>query len=81
MARCDRVGYPSVPWLQVGNAPRSVVVADVNGDVVPDLVVTNEGDDAVGILLGRGDGTFEPHVEYPTGLAAFQACPARSPRR
>jgi hypothetical protein len=60
MPRCDRIGHPSVPWPQVGNAPRSVVAADVNGDGVPDLVTADEGNDAVGILLGHGDGTFEP---------------------
>ncbi|HEV2351609.1 MAG TPA: FG-GAP-like repeat-containing protein [Terriglobia bacterium] len=53
----------------------SVAVADLNGDGKPDLVVTNEGSpggygpafqSSVSVLLGNGDGTFQPHVDYPT---------------
>jgi len=49
------------------------VVSDVDRDGVPDLVVANEGGDAVGILIGHGDGTFEPQVEYPAGVTPMQA--------
>lgn len=42
----------------VGSQPNSVVTADFNGDGVADLAVTNSGDSAVSILIGRGDGTF-----------------------
>jgi Bacterial Ig-like domain (group 3)/FG-GAP-like repeat/FG-GAP repeat len=42
-----------------------VVIADVNGDQYPDLVVTN--DDSVSILLGNGDGTFQSAVSYSSG--------------
>jgi hypothetical protein len=39
--------------------PVAVVVADVNGDGKPDLVVAWGGiADAVGVLLGNGDGSF-----------------------
>jgi hypothetical protein len=44
----------------------SVVVADVNGDNKPDLVVVNEFD--VSILLGNGDGTFQTAVTYNPGV-------------
>ena len=49
----------------------SVAVADVNGDGKPDLLVpgisvaANVGIN-VGILLGNGDGTFQPAVDYGT---------------
>ena len=43
----------------------SVTVADVNGDGKPDLVVTTWNASSVGVLLGNGDGTFQPVVNYP----------------
>jgi hypothetical protein len=52
----------------------SVAVSDVNGDGKPDLLVANECVDnnncangTVGILLGNGDGTFQPAVDYSSG--------------
>ncbi|HKH98943.1 MAG TPA: FG-GAP-like repeat-containing protein [Candidatus Sulfotelmatobacter sp.] len=55
---------------QVG--PVSVAVGDVNGDGKPDLVIVNEyggptQSGSAAVLLGNGDGTFRPEVEYPTG--------------
>ena len=56
--------YASGGW-----GPDSVVVADVNGDKKPDVLVTNfyepsKGTGSVGVLIGIGDGTFEPLVTY-----------------
>jgi hypothetical protein len=53
-----------------------IVVADVNGDGHPDLVVTNVGaaaNSAVAVMLGRGDGTFGTPIAHtadvgPTAL-------------
>jgi hypothetical protein len=46
-----------------------VAVADLNGDGKPDIVVLNafEREGTVGVLLGNGDGTFQPPVTYDTG--------------
>ncbi len=41
------------------------IVADLNGDGVPDLAAT--GAFGVGVMLGVGDGTFRPRVNFSTG--------------
>jgi len=62
----------AVTYNSGGLFTSSVAVADVNGDGKPDLVVGNNCadpncDGSVGVLLGKGDGTFQPAVTYPTG--------------
>jgi hypothetical protein len=54
----------------VGIAPYSVAVGDFNGDGILDLVVANSSNNSntVSILLGNGDGTFQPHTDYATGI-------------
>jgi hypothetical protein len=60
----------------VGHQPISLTVADLNRDGKADLVVVNSLDGNVGVLLGKGDGTFQPQVTYPVpgwwvGVADF----------
>lgn len=51
----------------------ALAIADVNNDGKPDLLVASyeglNGDSSLGVLLGNGDGTFQPQVNYdtPTG--------------
>jgi VCBS repeat protein/List-Bact-rpt repeat protein len=62
-------------FYATGHAPGAVAIADVNGDGKQDLVVANGGayffrdppDNTISVLMGNGDGTFQPHVDYPTG--------------
>ena len=53
--------------LATGDSPDSVVVADVNGDGKPDLVVANSGSGSVSVLLGNGGGTFQAQQTFATG--------------
>jgi len=41
------------------------IVADLNGDGIPDLAAT--GASGVGVMLGTGDGTFRPRVNFSAG--------------
>jgi Bacterial Ig-like domain (group 3)/FG-GAP-like repeat len=61
-----------------GTDPISILAADVNGDGKIDLIVVNDCADTgetcqfssagqVGVLLGNGDGTFQPVQLYNTG--------------
>ena len=56
-----------------GDSSSYVVVADVNGDGKPDLIVANDCADnncsegSIGVLLGNGDGTFQTVVTYASG--------------
>jgi Bacterial Ig-like domain (group 3)/FG-GAP-like repeat len=69
----------AVTYDSGGVQPDSVAIADVNGDGKPDLVVANcapTGTDncgggpangVVGVLLGNGDGTYQPVMTYDSG--------------
>ena len=51
-----------------GDSPFSVAVGDLNGDGRSDLVVTNGSSTSVSVLLGNGDGTFQPQSTYASGV-------------
>ena len=51
----------------VGSGPVAVASGDFNGDGFPDRAVVNSGNDSVSILLGTGDGNFQPAVNYTVG--------------
>jgi VCBS repeat-containing protein len=60
-----------------GRIPESVAIGDLNGDGKPDLVVANffssdiNTPATISVLLGNGDGTFQPQTTYPAGLNAY----------
>jgi len=81
LGRIDGSFGPKVDYA-TGLQPSSLATGDFNGDGNLDIVVTNEnciaiphissfscGPGSISILLGNGDGTFQPEVEYATGTA------------
>ena len=60
---------PTVVTLPPGYEPTSLAAADVNGDGHIDLIVADQGNNSFSVLLGNGNGTFQPRKDYPTGAA------------
>jgi hypothetical protein len=58
---------PTTIQLPNGFEPASLVAFDLNADGHTDLVVADEGNNTVSVLLGNGDGTFQPRTDYATG--------------
>lgn len=75
------VTYPDGGWSWSGGGGMSIplMIADVNADGKPDLVVVNQtdrnyGHGVVSVLMGNGDGTFRPALTYDSGgFGAFSA--------
>ena len=61
--------------ISVSIDPDAVAAGDLNGDGMPDLIVAGTyvapGGNTVFVLLGNGDGTFQPPTGYPAEADAF----------
>ncbi len=55
----------------VGNGPSQLAEGDFDGDGKLDLAVSNYEDSSVSILLGNGDGTFQPQSTLSTLAKPF----------
>ncbi|CAF4050650.1 unnamed protein product, partial [Adineta steineri] len=61
--------FENVILLSTGNAshPSSVTIADMNNDNQLDIIVANEGIDAIGIFFGYGNGSFTKQLLVSCG--------------
>jgi hypothetical protein len=68
MGNGDGTFQPEKEYEAGGSAGRAdyLAVADLNGDGIPDIVVTNNYTDTVSVLLGDGDGSFQPPLTFDT---------------
>ena len=57
-------------WTTTRAVPTSLTVGDFNGDGKLDLAVADSIPNTVSILLGNGDGTFQPRVPYSVDVLA-----------
>ena len=62
------------PGFTVGKDPRLIKIADMNADGRQDIVVANRLSASLTVILGRGDGSFEPARTtplpgFPTAIA------------
>lgn len=64
--------FLTAPFFDAGASTRAVAMADLDGDGNLDIVVANSGGNdfttgTLSVLLGRGDGAFQPALEYEAG--------------
>lgn len=72
LAKCD--GTFQERWtFNAGYAPWSLLLADVNDDGLPDLVVGLLWEGTLVVLLGHGDGTFPEHERFKFGSSYLTA--------
>lgn len=74
----DGTFQPALSYPSGGGSAQGVAVADVNSDGKPDIVVadtcgTSPTWGCIGVLLGNGDGSFQPPVSYGTGQTRASA--------
>ena len=60
----------------VGTQPRFVTLADLNGDHILDMAVADVGTNTISVLMGNGDGTFQPAVNYVVGSGPWMVVAA-----
>lgn len=68
--------FQPVQLYSSGGAANFVVVADVNRDSKPDILVSNGISATIGVLIGNGRGAFSTALTYPVIVGASAIIPA-----
>jgi hypothetical protein len=63
----DGGGFGAPVNFAVGDQPSDLLLIDVSGDDIPDLITANRGSDDVSVSFGNGDGSFGPALELAVG--------------
>jgi hypothetical protein len=72
----DGTFQPEVPYgAGPGDCADSIVAADFNGDGKLDLALADPCEKFVSIVLGDGDGHFQPSMQYASGLHPWSIAP------
>src|SRR5262245_39748078 len=58
-------------YYPLQDSKQSIVTADLNGDGNLDLATANDSANAVNVLLGNGDGTFQAPLQFATDAAPW----------
>jgi Bacterial Ig-like domain (group 3)/FG-GAP-like repeat/FG-GAP repeat len=65
--KCDGTFPQQQPDSPTDLNPLGITLADFNGDGILDLAVACAAGTTVDVLLGKGDGSFQPMVRYQVG--------------
>jgi hypothetical protein len=61
----NNIRFEAPSTFPAGKGPKSVRMADFDGDGIVDLVTANNDSGNISILRGRGDGTFGKPSNFP----------------
>ena len=61
------VPFQAQATVSTGQFPNSVVLADLSGNGILDLIETNQNDGTVSVYMGNGNGTFGSPTTYAAG--------------
>ncbi|HZS59836.1 MAG TPA: VCBS repeat-containing protein [Gemmatimonadaceae bacterium] len=59
--------FAAATTISTAAGPYAPVLADLNGDGKPDLIVTSDSSATVAVFLNNGSGGFGPETDYPVG--------------
>ena len=64
--------FQVLPSTNAGATLGAAVIEDFDGDHIPDIVL-NQSDGSLSLILGKGDGSFQPPATIPGANAVFLA--------